>query len=43
MTRSPLFWLLAGAAGYWAVQHFTGFGTSGLGARQSAGGLRGAS
>jgi hypothetical protein len=29
MTRSPLFWLVVGAGGYWAVQHFLGVGTSG--------------
>ena len=29
MTRSPLFWLVAGAAGYWAVQHFLGVGNTG--------------
>lgn len=34
MTRSPLFWIVVGAAGYWAVQHFTGFGTSGKGKAQ---------
>jgi hypothetical protein len=29
VTRSPLFWLVLGAAGYWATQHFLGVGTSG--------------
>jgi hypothetical protein len=29
MTRSPLFWILVGAGGYWAVQHFTGVGKTG--------------
>jgi hypothetical protein len=29
MTRSPIFWLVLGAAGYWAVQHFTGVGKTG--------------
>jgi hypothetical protein len=32
---------LLGAAAYWGVQHFTGLGTSGLGARKSPGGLAG--
>ena len=31
MTRSPLFWILVGAGGYWAVQHFTGYGNTGKG------------
>jgi hypothetical protein len=31
MTRSPLFWLFAGAAGYWALQHFAGVGVTGKG------------
>jgi len=31
VSRSPLFWILVGAAGYWGLQHFTGFGTSGKG------------
>jgi hypothetical protein len=29
MSRSPLFWIAVGAAGYWAVQHFSGFGKTG--------------
>ncbi len=29
MTRSPLFWFVAGLATYWAVQHFTGVGKTG--------------
>jgi len=29
VTRSPLFWIVVGAGGYWAVQHFMGVGTSG--------------
>lgn len=29
MTRSPLFWIVVGAGGYWALQHFAGIGTSG--------------
>lgn len=31
MTRSPLFWFVAGAGAYWALQHFAGLGTSGKG------------
>ena len=30
--------ILIGVAGYWALQHFAGVGTSGAGARQSPGG-----
>jgi hypothetical protein len=37
--RSPIVIFLAGAAAYWALQHFTGFGTSGLGAQRHPGGL----
>jgi len=29
MTRSPLFWFVAGAAVYWGVQHFSGLGKTG--------------
>lgn len=29
MTRSPLFWIVVGAGGYWALQHFAGIGASG--------------
>jgi len=29
MTRSPLFWIVVGAGGYWALQHFTGVGKTG--------------
>lgn len=29
MTRSPLFWFLLGAGGYWALQHFSGYGNTG--------------
>lgn len=29
--------LVVGVVAYWGVQHFTGLGTSGLGARQSPG------
>lgn len=34
------FWkgALVGIAAYWVFQHFSGMGTSGLGARQSKGG-----
>ena len=35
----PLVCILLGMALYWSLQHFTGFGTSGLGARQHPGGL----
>jgi len=31
MTRSPLFWFALGVGSYWALQHFTGQGTSGKG------------
>ncbi|MHB1473073.1 MAG: hypothetical protein ACYCV4_05490 [Dermatophilaceae bacterium] len=31
---------LVGVLAYWALQHFTGIGTSGLGARKSPGGLK---
>jgi hypothetical protein len=31
MRRSPAFYFIAGVASYWAIQHFTGFGTSGKG------------
>ena len=34
--------LLVGVAGYWALQHFTGIGTSGAGAKASPGGLKAA-
>ena len=27
--RHPLTWFLLGAAAYWGVQHFTGFGKTG--------------
>lgn len=37
--NSRLFWFLAGVASYWALQHFSGFGTSGLGAQRHPGGL----
>jgi hypothetical protein len=36
MTRSPLFWLAAGAVGYWALQHFTGVGNTGKAARSAS-------
>jgi hypothetical protein len=39
MSRSPLFWIFVGVAGYWGIQHFTGLGTSGKGAHASPGGL----
>lgn len=29
MTKSPLFWVVLGAGGYWALQHFTGVGKTG--------------
>lgn len=29
MMRHPLFWFAAGAASYWAFQHFTGKGNTG--------------
>jgi hypothetical protein len=32
--------LLIGVVGYWALQHFTGIGTSGQGAHASPGGLK---
>ena len=32
MTRHPVVVFLLGAAAYWAVQHFTGFGVTGKGA-----------
>jgi hypothetical protein len=35
----PFVVFLLGMAFYWALQHFTGLGTSGLGARQHPGGL----
>ena len=35
--------LLVGVVVYWGFQHFTGMGTSGLGARKSSGGLSGPS
>lgn len=35
----PFAVFLMGMLAYWALQHFTGFGTSGLGARQHPGGL----
>ena len=38
MTSRPIFWIGVGAIGYWALQHFTGIGTSGMGAHASAGG-----
>lgn len=31
MNRSWMWGFVIGVAGYWAVQHFTGMGTSGLG------------
>ena len=31
--RFSLFSFLAGAAGYWALQHFTGMGNTGKGSR----------
>jgi hypothetical protein len=31
MRSHPVFCFLLGAASYWALQHFTGFGTSGKG------------
>ena len=34
MTRSPLFWLVVGAGGYWALQHFTGIGNTGKAAKK---------
>ena len=37
--NSRLFWFAAGVVGYWAFQHFTGMGTSGLGAQRHPGGL----
>lgn len=39
MRNRFLLGFLVGAGGYWALQHVTGFGTSGLGARRSPGGL----
>lgn len=35
----PFLVFLLGMVAYWALQHFTGMGTSGLGARQHPGGL----
>jgi hypothetical protein len=29
MTRSPLFWFVAGVGAYWGFQHFTGKGNTG--------------
>ena len=37
--NSRLFWFIAGIGAYWAFQHVTGMGTSGLGARKHPGGL----
>ena len=37
--NSRVFWILVGVGLYWGVQHFTGFGTSGLGAQRHPGGL----
>jgi hypothetical protein len=37
--RSPFVIFLLGFGAYWALQHFTGFGTSGLGAQRHPGGL----
>lgn len=36
-SRPVLKGVLIGLVGYWAIQHFTGAGTSGKGAQQSAG------
>jgi hypothetical protein len=38
MNRTWWWGFAFGVFGYWAFQHFSGFGTSGLGARKSAGG-----
>lgn len=35
----PLVMFFLGMLAYWALQHFTGFGTSGQGAHQHPGGL----
>ena len=35
----PVVCILLGMLIYWAIQHFTGFGTSGQGAQQHPGGL----
>ena len=40
LTSSRLFCIFLGMVLYWALQHFTGFGTSGMGARQHPGGLQ---
>lgn len=37
--NSRLFWFLVGVGAYWGFQHFTGYGTSGLGAQRHPGGL----
>lgn len=39
MNRSFVWGVVAGLGGYWAIQHFTGYGTSGLGAHRHPGGL----
>jgi hypothetical protein len=37
VTRYPLFWILVGAGGYWAVQHFSGFGNTGKAKQKTTG------
>jgi hypothetical protein len=39
LSTHPLVCIMLGMLLYWALQHFTGFGTSGMGARQHPGGL----
>lgn len=37
--NSRAFWFVLGVVAYWGIQHFTGLGTSGLGAQRHPGGL----
>ena len=39
LSAHPVVCVLLGMLLYWAIQHFTGFGTSGQGAHQHPGGL----